>query len=74
MSHEKERLQLQDSRIKELEGEVRRMETDSRAQSEAHQAMSDRMREEGTQLHLSYTRTLTKLVRERENENRILAF
>lgn len=37
------------------------METDSRAQSEAHQAMSDRMREEGTQLHLSYTRTLTKL-------------
>ncbi|XP_063868539.1 A-kinase anchor protein 9-like isoform X4 [Scylla paramamosain] len=61
MSHEKERLQHQDSRIKELEGEVRKLEADSRAQSEAHQVMAERMREESTQLHVAYTRTLTKL-------------
>ena len=63
MSHEKERLQHQDSRIKELEGEVRKLEADSRAQSEAHQVMAERMREESTQLHVAYTRALTKLVR-----------
>lgn len=63
MSHERDLIQHQDSHIKELEGEVKRLEADSKAQSEAHQAMTQKMREESSQLHLAYTRTLTKLVR-----------
>lgn len=62
MSHERDLLQHQDSRIKELEGEVKRLKADNKAQSEAHQAMAQKMKEEGSQLHLNYTRTLTKLV------------
>ncbi|XP_050701004.1 A-kinase anchor protein 9-like isoform X3 [Eriocheir sinensis] len=61
MSHERDLIQHQDSHIKELEGEVKRLEADSKAQSDAHQAMTQKMREESSQLHLAYTRTLTKL-------------
>ncbi|XP_045593928.1 A-kinase anchor protein 9 isoform X3 [Procambarus clarkii] len=61
MSSDRERLQSQESRIRVLEGEIRKLEGDLRAQADAHQIASHRVRDEDTQLHISYTRTLNKL-------------
>lgn len=45
-----------------MEGELRKVEGDMRAQIEAQQAASHRVKEDNEQLHRSYLDTLTKLV------------
>ncbi|XP_071544904.1 uncharacterized protein [Panulirus ornatus] len=61
MSQDREHLLHHESRVRELEGKVQKLEGDLRAQADAHQVVSHRVREEDAQLHVSYTRTLNKL-------------